>query len=58
MQSLEELKDYIISDMIAEVKDMTREQLERALISAKAERIESFKDLTSIITYGKRKSKN
>jgi len=56
MESLESLKDYIIADIISEIKGMTREQLESALITVKAEKIESLKDLESLINYGKFKT--
>jgi len=48
----ESLKDYVIVDMIEEVKKMTRDELERELIELKSRQIESFKDLTEIREYG------
>ena len=54
----ESLKDYVIVDMIEEVRKMTREQLERELIELKSRQIESLKDLSEIKEYGKQKSKS
>lgn len=54
----ESLKDYVIVDMIEEVKKMTREQLERELIELKSRQIESLKDLNEVMKYGKQKSKS
>ena len=54
----ESLKDYVIVDMIEEVKKMTRDELERELIELKSRQIESLKDLTEVMKYGKQKSKS
>ena len=54
----ESLKDYVIVDMIEEVKKLTREQLERELIELKSRQIESLKDLSEVMKYGKQKSKS
>jgi len=48
----ESLRDVVISEMILRVKKMTRDELERQLISAEGEKIESLKDLNEIINYG------
>ena len=48
----ESLKDYVIVDMIEEVKKMTRDELERELIELKSRQIESLKNLNEIRKYG------
>ena len=53
----ESLKDYVIVDMIEEVKQMTRDELERRVIDFESRKIESLKDLSEIKEYGKQKSK-
>ena len=58
MQSVEELKDCVIADMIQKVEKMTREQLVRELINLKAEKIETLKNLNEILNYGRQESKN
>lgn len=54
----ESLKDYVIVDMIEEVKKMTRDQLERELIELKSRQIEFLRDLNEVMKYGKQKSKS
>lgn len=55
----ESLKDVVISEMILRVKKLTRDELERQLISVEGEKIESFKDLKEILNYDrKQKSKS
>lgn len=54
----ESLKDYVIVDMIEEVKKMTRDQLERELIELKSRQIESLRNLNEVMKYGKQKSKS
>lgn len=58
MESVEEIRDYVLADMIHEVENMTREQLVRELINLKAEKIEALKNPIEIINYGRQKSKN
>ena len=58
MESLESLKDYLIADWIMKVKQMTREELERELIELTSRQIESLKDLSEVMKYGKQKSKS
>ena len=55
---IESLRDVVISEMILRVKKMTRDELERQLISVEGEKIESLKDLNELLNYGKGQSKN
>jgi len=48
----ESLKDYVIVDMIEEVKKMTRDELERRVIDFESRKIEVLKDLNEIKEYG------
>jgi len=58
MESVEEIRDYVLADMIQEVEKMTRGQLVRELINLKAEKIEALKNPIEIINYGRQESKN
>lgn len=55
---IESLRDVVIAEMILRVKKMTRDELERQLISVEGEKIESLKDLNEILNYGNKKSKS
>jgi len=48
----ESLKDYVIVDMIEEVKKMTRDELERRVIDFESRKIETLKTLNEVIDYG------
>jgi hypothetical protein len=52
MNSIEELRDYYLSDEIRRIESLTREQLVRELVTIKAERIEALSAL-EILHYGK-----
>jgi uncharacterized pyridoxal phosphate-containing UPF0001 family protein len=58
MESIESLKDYLISDEIQRIESLDRVELVRELIEEKARKIESLRDLVEIKNYGKGQSKN
>jgi len=52
MESIESLKDYLISDEIQRIESLSRVELVRELIEMKSRKIESLNDLKSIKKYG------
>ena len=52
MESIESLKDYLISDEIQRIESLSRVELVRELIEMKSRKIESLSDLKSIKEYG------
>ena len=52
MESIESLKDYLISDEIQRIESLSRVELVRELIEMKSRKIESLSDLKSIQEYG------
>ena len=52
MESIESLKDCLISDEIQRIESLSRVELVRELIEMKSRKIESLNDLKSIKEYG------
>ena len=52
MESIESLKDYLISDEILRIESLSREELIRELVEVNSRKIESLGDLKSIKEYG------
>jgi len=52
MESIESLKDYLISDEIQRIESLSREELVGELVEMTSRKIESLSDLKSIKEYG------
>ena len=52
MESIESLKDYLISDEIQRIESLSREELVGELVEMTSRKIESLSHLKSIKEYG------
>lgn len=56
MESIESLKDFLISDEIQRIESLNKGELLKELIEEKTRKIESLKDLVEIKNYYANKS--